>query len=156
MVPRGVQNFGWNGPWRAGCLSRGLNFYVNLAHTCDKEMLKISGRYLDSCLSNGQITEKMLQPMDPLWTLWPKVSKGGPLATTIFHLIGHYSEMSQDIFLKFSEFVHHMPLLNWQKNFGLYSISLLTKFWTPLATVFVEIFQKEKNWVVFRPITVTH
>ena len=146
MVARGIQNFGRNGPWRAGCLSRGLNFYVNLAHTCDKEMLKISGRYLDSCLSNGQITEKMLQPMDPLWTLWPKVSKGGPLATTIFHLIGHYSEMSQDIFLKFSAFVHHMPLLNWQKNFGLCSNQparygqYWPKFWMPLGSIFVEIF----------------
>ena len=68
-VARGIQNFGRNGPWRAGCLSNGQNFIVNLAKTCDKEMLKISGRYLDSCLSNGQITEKMLQPMDPLWTL---------------------------------------------------------------------------------------
>ena len=57
---RGVPNFGRNGLWRAGCLSNGLNFYVNLAHTCDKEMLKISGRYLDSCLSNGQITENLL------------------------------------------------------------------------------------------------
>ena len=60
MVSRGVQNFCQNWPWRAGCLSNGQNFYVNLAKTCDKEMLKISGRYLDSCLSNGQITENLL------------------------------------------------------------------------------------------------
>ena len=60
MVSRGIQNFGQNGPWRAGCLSNGQNFYVNLAHTFDEEMLKISGRYLDSCLSNGQITENLL------------------------------------------------------------------------------------------------
>ena len=60
MVARGVQNFGQNGPWRAGCLSNGLNFDVNLAHTCDEEMLKISGRYLDSSLSNGQITENLM------------------------------------------------------------------------------------------------
>ena len=59
-VARSVQNLGRNGPWRAGCLSRGLNFYVNLAHTCDKEMLKISGRYLDFWMSNGQITENLL------------------------------------------------------------------------------------------------
>ena len=63
MVARGVQSFCRNGPWRAGCLSNGLNFYVNLAHTCDEEMLKISGRYLDSCLSNGQITENLLLQM---------------------------------------------------------------------------------------------
>ena len=60
MVATGIQNFGQNGQWRAGCLSNGPNFYVNLAHTCDKEMLKISGRYLDSSLSNGQITENLL------------------------------------------------------------------------------------------------
>ena len=63
MVARDVQNFGQNGPWRAGCLSKGLNFDVNLAHTCDKEMQKSSGRYLDSSLSNGQITENLLEPM---------------------------------------------------------------------------------------------
>ena len=59
-VARGVQNFGRNGLWRAGCLSNGLNFHVNLAHTCDEEMLKISERYLHSCVSNGQITERLL------------------------------------------------------------------------------------------------
>ena len=46
-VARGVQNFGQNGPWRAGCLSNGLNFDVNLAHNDDEQMLKISERYLD-------------------------------------------------------------------------------------------------------------
>ena len=60
MVARGVQSFGQNGPWRAGCLSNGPNFYVNLANTCDEEMLKISERYLDSWMSNGQITENLL------------------------------------------------------------------------------------------------
>ena len=60
MVARGVQSFGRNGPWRAGCLSNGQNFYVNLAETCDEEMLKISGRYLDSCLINDQIIENLL------------------------------------------------------------------------------------------------
>ena len=52
MVARGVQNFGQNGPWRAGCLSNSLNFYVNLAHTENEEMLKISERYFDSSLNN--------------------------------------------------------------------------------------------------------
>ena len=42
-VARGIQSFGRNGPWRAGCLSKGLNFYVNLAHTYDEEMLKVLG-----------------------------------------------------------------------------------------------------------------
>ena len=93
-------------------MSNSLNFYVNLAHTCDEEMLKISGRYLDSSLSNGQITENLLLPMDPLWTLLVKVSKGGPLVVTFFQLFGHYSNKNQDIFLKFSAFLYHMSVLN--------------------------------------------
>ena len=93
-------------------MSNDQNFYVNLAKTCDEEMLKISERYLDSCLSNGKITENLLLPMDPLWTLLVKVSKGGPLATTNFQLFGHYSKKNQDIILKFSAFVHHMSVLN--------------------------------------------
>ena len=32
--------------------------------------------------------------------------------------------MNQDIFLKFSAFVHHMSVLNWQQNFCCCSISL--------------------------------
>ena len=59
-VARGVQSFGRNGPQRTGCLSNGLNFYVNLAHPCDEQMLKISERYLDSCLINVQITKNLL------------------------------------------------------------------------------------------------
>jgi len=35
-VARGVQNFSRNGLRRAGCLSKGLNIYVNIAHTCDE------------------------------------------------------------------------------------------------------------------------
>ena len=40
-VARGIQNFGQNGPWRAGCLSRGLDVFVNLAHNYAEEILKI-------------------------------------------------------------------------------------------------------------------
>ena len=61
MVARGIQSFGRNGPWRAGCASNGLNFKVNLAHACDEQILKISERYLDSCLNNQYITENLLQ-----------------------------------------------------------------------------------------------
>ena len=51
MVARGIQSFGQNGPWQAGCLSFGQNFFVKFAKTCDEQMLKISRRYLDFCLS---------------------------------------------------------------------------------------------------------
>ena len=124
MVARGVQNFGQNEPWRAGCLSNGLNFSVNLSEACDEQMLKISRRYLYSFLNNGQLSEKLLLPMDPLWTLLVKVSKGGPLVVTFFQLFGHYSNKNQDIFLKFSAFLYHMSLLNWHENFGHCSNSL--------------------------------
>ena len=50
MVARGIQSFGQNGPWLAGWLSNGQNFFLNFAQTWDKQMLKISSRYLDSCL----------------------------------------------------------------------------------------------------------
>ena len=43
-VARAVQSFGRNGPWRAGWLSNGQNFDVNLAESPDEEMLKISRR----------------------------------------------------------------------------------------------------------------
>ena len=45
---------GWQADWAS---------FVNLAQTCDERMLKISERYSDSCLSNGQITEKLLLQM---------------------------------------------------------------------------------------------
>ena len=50
-VPRGIQSFDWNGLWLVGWLSNGQNFFVKFAQTCDKQMLKISRGYLDSCLS---------------------------------------------------------------------------------------------------------
>ena len=112
MIARGIQSFGRNGPWAAGCLKYGQNFSLKFAQTCDEQMLKISKRYLDSFLSNGQLSEKLLLPMDPLWTLLVKVSKGGPLVVTFFQLFGHYSNKNQDIFLKFSAFLHHMCVLN--------------------------------------------
>ena len=124
-----LRNYNWS--WTSvlvvmGCgwLSKGQNLSVNLAKACDEQMLKISKRYLDSFLSNGQLSEKLLLPMDPLWTLLVKVSKGGPLVVTFFQLFGHYSNKNQDIFLKFSAFLYHMCVLNWHKNLGLCSNSL--------------------------------
>ena len=82
-----------------------------------------------------------------------------PFVTTNFQLFGHYSKKNQDIFLKFSAFVYHKSVLNWQKVFcnqpASYS-QFRPKLWTPLGTVFVEIFWKEKNCGVFRPFPVTH
>ena len=50
-VARTVQSFGWNGPWLAGWLSYGQNLLVQFAQTNDEQMLIISRRSLDSCLS---------------------------------------------------------------------------------------------------------
>ena len=43
-VARAVQSFGRNGPWLAGWLSKGKNFFVNLAQTLDEHLLKISAQ----------------------------------------------------------------------------------------------------------------
>ena len=79
MVARGVQSFGLNGPWLAGHLSYGQNFFLKFAQTCDEQMLKISRRYLDSSLSNDWITEKLLSLLPPQWTLWPLWGQKWPL-----------------------------------------------------------------------------
>ena len=60
-VSRAVKNFGRNGPLLAGWLGNCKNIFVNLAQTCDEQMLKISERYLDSSLSYVWITENLLQ-----------------------------------------------------------------------------------------------
>ena len=39
MVARGVQSFGQNGPWWAGCLKYGQNFLIKFAQTYDTHML---------------------------------------------------------------------------------------------------------------------
>ena len=56
-VARAVQNFGRNGPLLAGWLSNNKNFVVNLAQTCDEQMLKVSRRYLDSYSNYCKITD---------------------------------------------------------------------------------------------------
>ena len=69
MVARGVQSFGRNGPWWAGCLKYGQNFLIKFAQTCDGQMLKISRSYLDSCLIYGYITKNLLQQIFSLSAL---------------------------------------------------------------------------------------
>ena len=56
-VARAVQNLGRNGPFRAGWLSNGKNFFIKLAQTCDEQMVKISERYLKPLLSNSKLTK---------------------------------------------------------------------------------------------------
>ena len=57
MVARAVQNLGPNGPLQAGQLSKAKNFFIKLAQTCDKQMVKISERYLKPLLSNSKLTK---------------------------------------------------------------------------------------------------
>ena len=115
MVARGVQNFGQNGPWRAGWLSGGQNFSVNFAQAHDEQMLKISERYLDSSLNNYWITENLLQQSASCQSFLVKVTNRMLIVATNFWLFSNYSKKNQDIFLKFSAFVHYVPVQNWQK-----------------------------------------
>ena len=46
---------GWQADWAMAKI-----FFVNFAQPYDEQMLKISERYSDSSLSNGQITENLL------------------------------------------------------------------------------------------------
>ena len=88
-----------------------------------------------------------------------KFSIRGPLVATNFQSFSSKSNKNQDIFLKFSAFVHHIanmtkkfcPFFKWPAHHGPFQ----PKLWTPLATVFVEIFQREKIWWGSRPIWVT-
>ena len=115
-------------------------------------MLKISRQYLDLCKSYDPLTGNLEQQMayfQQNW-LWPTESR--PFVVLKFQLNGHNFYINQDIALKFSAFVHHMSALNWQKNFGHYSISVpvapssMPKLLTPLATTFVEISFQKKIW----------
>ena len=92
---------------------------------------------------------------------WLFLMKGRPLNKLNFWLICNNFYINQDIALKFSANVYHMSVLNWQKFFWYYSISgsaappNVPMLLMPLATIFVEIFSKEKNWWGFRPYLVT-
>ena len=57
MVARAVQNLGQNGPLRAGRLSNVKFFFLKLAQTYDKQMVKISERHLKPLLSNSTLTK---------------------------------------------------------------------------------------------------
>ena len=65
MVARAVQNLGQNGPLQAGQLSKAKNFFIKLAQTYDKQMVKISERYLNLHLSNSQLTENLSLRLSP-------------------------------------------------------------------------------------------
>ena len=107
MVARGIQSFGRNGPWLAGWLSNGQNFFVNLAQTWDEEMLKISGRYLDSSLSNVQITEKLLSHLPPQWSFLTSQWSKCPLWWQVAQQISSYSVITQTrIKISFWNFQH--------------------------------------------------
>ena len=55
-----------------------------------------------------------------------KFSMRGPMVATNFQSFSSKSNKNQDIFLKFSAFVHHMSVQIWLKNFGHISNSLPT------------------------------
>ena len=101
-VARAVQSFGRNEPWLAGWLRNNWKFFVSLAQTWDEEMLKISGRYLDSCLSNVQITEKLLLLLPPQWALWPLWGQKWPL----------WWQVPQKFFVNLIYDVHRLALSN--------------------------------------------
>ena len=54
--------------------------------------------------------------MAPWCWISTKFSNRGPLVTTNFQSFSSKSNKNQDIFLKFSAFVHHMSVQIWQKN----------------------------------------
>ena len=80
--------------------------------TCDKQMLKISRQYLDLPKSYDHLTENLAQQMAYFSREAVNVVKGWPFVITNFWLISDYTNMDQDICLKFSAFVHHMSVLN--------------------------------------------
>ena len=112
--------------WLAGCLSNGQNVFAKFAQTCDEQMLKISRRYLDFCLSYSKISENLLQQMVSSCTFLIIMCNWSPFVTTNFWLFSCKSNKNQDIFLKFSAFVHHMYVQIWWKNFCCNSYSLPT------------------------------
>ena len=66
-VARAVQNLGRNGLLQAGRFSNGQNFFIKLAQTCDKQMVKISERYLKPLLSNSKSTKFCCWPLPTKW-----------------------------------------------------------------------------------------
>ena len=141
------------------------NFLVNLALTCDEQMLKISRRYLDSYLSNGWLTEKLLQQMAQDWSLFailPKSDQSWAICYNKFsvkgQLLRHQSRYLLEIFSICSSHVNAkltkkiLPLLNQPASNSQFG----PKFWMALATIFVRIFFGKNFWWGSRPILVTH
>ena len=62
--------------------------------------------------------------MDSSRTLLMIMDNWSPFVATNFWLFSYKSNKNQDIFLKFSAFVHHKSLQIWRKNFGQNSNSL--------------------------------
>ena len=50
-------------------------FFVNLAQTCDEQMLKISRQYLDLPKSYDHLTENLAQQMAQDWSLFAILPK---------------------------------------------------------------------------------
>ena len=135
---------GWQADWVGTKI-----FFVNLAQIGDKQMLKISRRYLDSYLSNGWLTEKLLQQMAQDWSLFailPKSDQSWAICYNKFsvkgQLLRHQSRYLFEIFSICSSYVcakltkKFLPLLNQAACHSRFQ----PKLWTALATVFVEIF----------------
>ena len=59
-VARDVQSLGRNGLWLAGCVTNDQNFFVKFVESYDEQLVKISRRYLDSCLSYSKMTKTLL------------------------------------------------------------------------------------------------
>ena len=91
-------------------------FFVNLAQSNNKQMLKISSQYLEWNQNYCHLTEKFWQLPAYIRTKYANSYKRRRAIARIFQLKGNNSKTTQDIDLKFSAYVHHMLGLNWQKN----------------------------------------
>ena len=103
--------------------------------------------------------------MDPSWSLWSLDGQKRPSGVhccnkkiSYFALISLWIKISFWNFSICSSYIcakltwKFQPLLNQPASYG----PFWPKLWRPLATLFVEIFWKEKNWGGFRPFPVTH
>ena len=76
--------------------------------------------------------------------IWPRIKYESRYLLEIFNIC--LSHVCANLTKKF------WPLLNQPASHSPFR----PKLWTSLATVFVDIFWKEKNWVGFRPFPMTH
>ena len=87
-------------------------FFVNLVHTYDEYMLKISKQYFDLQKSYDQSTKNSEKQVAYLQQDTVNFAEGRPFVSLNFQLIGHKFYVNQDIALKFSAFVHHISVLH--------------------------------------------